>query len=121
MRGFDGALPLSVGGERAGRNHGAPGYAGGKPERKREPKKDGRSRGRPRTIRGQSADDQRTISGRSASDQRPIGSTQAPDSQGQSKRRGGLDYLEPESNNSIKEGKALPEQKIERHFFKITH
>ena len=84
----------------------------------------GKSADNPRTISGRSADDQRTISGRSASDQslisgrsaddqQPSGSTQAPESQGQSKRRGGLDSLEPESNDSIKEGGALPEQKIE--------
>lgn len=120
MRGFDGALPLSACGKRAGRYHGAPGSAGGKPGGKREPKKTaapaavrGKSADNPRTISGQSTADQRPISVRSAADQRPSGSTQAPESQGQSKRRGGLDSLEPESNDSIKEGGALPEQKIE--------
>lgn len=68
MRGFDGPLPLSDGGKRAGRNQGAPGSAGGKPGGKREPKKDGRSA----AVRGQSADNQRTISGQSADDQRTI-------------------------------------------------
>ena len=128
MRGFDGALSLSADGRRAGRNHGAPGYAGGKPGGKREQKRTaaraavrGQSADNPRTINGRSAADQRPISVRSAADQRPSGSTQAPESQGQSKRRGGLDYLGPESNDSIKEGGALPEQKIERNFFKITH
>ena len=73
MRGFDGALPLSAGSGRAGRNHGAPGYAGGKPGGKREQKRTaaytavrGKSADNPRTISGQSADDQRTVSGRSA-------------------------------------------------------
>ena len=108
MRGFDGALPLSAGGKRAGRYQGAPGSAGGKPGGKREQKKDGRSRGRPRTVRGQSADDQRTVSS----------GTQHPGSQGQSKRPGGLDSLNPGSNEAIKEGEALPKQRIKQIFSK---
>ena len=86
MRGFDGALPLSAGGKRAGRYQGAPGFAGGKPRGKREQKRPaahaagrGKSAESPRTISGQSADDQRTISGRSASDQRPISVRSASD------------------------------------------
>lgn len=94
-----------------------PAPPGGNLGGKRVPKKTAA----PAAVRGQSADNPRTISGQSAADQRPSGSTQAPESQGQSKRRGGLDSLEPESNDSIKEGEALPEQKIERNFFKITH
>ena len=117
MRGFDGDLPLSAGGGRACGDPGAPGSAGGKPGGKREQKRTAA----PAAVRGQSADNQRPIRGQSAADQRPSGSTQAPESQGQSKRRGGLDSLEPESNDSFKEGEALPEQKIERNFFKITH
>ena len=114
MRGFDGALPLSAGGKRAGRYQGAPGSAGGKPGGKREQKKDGRSRGRPRNVRGLSADDQRTISGRSADDQQTVSdSTQDSGGQGQSKRPGDLDRLNPGSNEASKEGGALPEQKIE--------
>lgn len=118
MRGFDGALPLSVGGKRAGSYQGAPGFAGGKPEGKREQK---RTAARA-AVRGKSADSPRTISGRKCTkvvDQRTVsGSTQAPESQGQSKRRGGLDSLEPESNDSIKEGKAFPKQKIEQIFLR---
>ena len=125
MRGFDGALPLSAGGKRAGRYQGAPGSAGGKPGGKREQKRTaahaavrGQSADNPRTISGRSADDQRTISGRSADDQRTVSSgTQYPGSQGQSKRPGGLDSLNPGSNEAIKEGGALPKQRMKQIFF----
>ena len=65
MRGFDGPLPLSAGGERAGRYQGAPGFAGGKPGRKRKQKRPAAHA----AVRGKSADNPRTISGRSADDQ----------------------------------------------------
>ena len=110
MRGFDGALPLSVGGGRACGDPGVPGSAGGKPGGKREQKRTAAHA----AVRGKSADNPRTISGRSADDQRTIsGSTLDSGRQGQSKRPGDPDALNPGSNEAIKEGGALPKQKIE--------